>query len=194
MYISIVERIYNKISQITHQNWLTSKMIVQCLQVLETYITKDATFEEEIEYKTSEFPEFGNIVVCGRIDAFDAVTIYEIKCVDTLTLEHKLQLLVYAWIWKHAYEDKYGSREFKLLNVRTGEVCVLDASSSLVKEAMYVLFQNKYAKTDPISDRHFIEKCLVLKRCESNGGATQVRVPNEIKFNMTPSVPLFIDD
>lgn len=193
MYISFVERIYNKISQITHQNWLTSKMIMQCLEVLEKYISKDATFEEEIEYKTDEFPEFGNILVRGRIDAFDKVTSYEIKCVDALTLEHKLQLLVYAWIWKQAYEHKYGSRTFKLLNVRTGEVCVLNAASPLVKEAMYILFQNKYAKTDPISDRLFIEKCLSSKRPATApcAAATASAPINIIKISSTP---LFVDD
>lgn len=196
MYISFVERIYNKISQITHQNWLTSKMIIQCLEVLEKYISKEATFEEEIEYTADEFPEFGKVLVRGRIDAFDGVTMYEIKCVDALTLEHKLQLLVYAWIWRSAYEDKYGSRTFKLLNVRTGEVCVLDWTSSLVKEAMYLLFQNKFAKTDPISDRHFIDKCLSSKRVGAAGGSVvheaRAAIPiNVIKINSTP---LFVDD
>ena len=192
MYISFVERIYNKISQITHQNWLTSKMIIQCLEVLEKYISKEATFEEEIEYTADEFPEFGKVLVRGRIDAFDGVTIYEIKCVDALTLEHKLQLLVYAWIWRSAYEDKYGSRAFKLLNVRTGEVCIIDATSSLVKEAMYLLFQNKYAKTDPISDKHFIEKCLSTKRAAVASSASSKPTPvNVIKIS---SMPLFVDD
>lgn len=191
MYISFVERIYNKISQITHQNWLTSKMIIQCLEVLEKYISKEATFEEEIEHTTDEFPEFGKILLRGRIDAFDKVTMYEIKCVDALTLEHKLQLLVYSWIWRSAYEDKYGTREFKLLNVRTGEVCVLDAASSLVKEAMYVLFHNKYAKTDPISDKHFVEKCLSKLRCGAGAGAAAQPPRNVIKIS---SAPLFVDD
>jgi hypothetical protein len=201
MYISFVERIYNKISQITHQTWLTSKMIIQCLEVLEKYISKDATFEEEIEYTTGEFPEFGKVLVRGRLDAFDKVTIYEIKCVDALVLEHKLELLVYAWIWKQAYEDKYGSREFKLLNVRTGEVCVLDARSSLLKEAMYILFQNKYAKTDPISDRQFIEKCLSTKRGAVSGAPAVARAAAastsqsaQINVIKTSSIPLFVDD
>lgn len=191
MYISFMERIYNKISQITHQNWLTSKLILQCLEVLTKHITKDATFEEEVEYETCEFPEFGKLLVRGRIDAFDTETVFEIKCVDALTLEHKLQLLVYAWIWKNNYEGSYGSRVFKLLNVRTGEVCVLDTTSPLVKEAMYILFQNKYAKTDPISDRHFIDKCLSTARPAASacGGAGAASMT--IKAS---SMPLFVDD
>ena len=191
MYISFMERIYNKISQITHQNWLTGKMILQCLEVLEKHITKEATFEEEVEYETCEFPEFGKLLVRGRIDAFDTETVFEIKCVDALTLEHKLQLLVYAWIWKNNYEGSYGSRTFKLLNVRTGEVCVLDTSSPLIKEAMYILFQNKYAKTDPVSDRQFIEKCLSTVRSTLSvcGGAG-----TDFRTTKSSSMPLFVDD
>jgi hypothetical protein len=197
LYISIMERIYNKISQITHQNWLTSKMIMQCLEVLQTHINAEATFEEEVEYETDEFPEFGKVLVRGRIDAFDKVTMYEIKCVDALTLEHKLQLAVYAWIWKQAYEGSYGSREFKLLNVRTGEVCVLDTASPLIKEAIYILMQNKFAKTDPVSDAHFIRKCLSPRATASGGAGAAVIGPVAARRPAPAacaSAPLFVDD
>jgi hypothetical protein len=197
LYISFMERIYNKISQITHQNWLTSKMILQCLEVLQKYINAEATFEEEVEYETAEFPEFGKLLVRGRLDAFDKETVYEIKCVDALTLEHKLQLLVYAWIWKNAYEETYGSREFKLLNVRTGEVCVLDTASPLIKEAVYILMQNKYAKTDPVSDAQFIKKCLSMGTRPRSPPLPSAAATVSLKLPApaaSASTPLFVDD
>ncbi len=75
--------------------------------------------------------------------------------------------------------------------MRTGEVCVLDATSSLVKEAMYLLFQNKYAKTDPISDRHFIERCLSSTKRSAPTAASLPGPRNVIKVS---SAPLFVED
>lgn len=163
MYISFVEHIYNKLTQITHHNWLTGSIVSQCFQVLGDYITEEATFEEAVMYTINEFPEFGSVCLEGRIDAFDKTTLFEIKCVDALTLEHKLQLLIYAWIWKKNYEDTYGERDFKMINARTGEVLVLDGDSMLLDEAVYILLKNKFSKTDPVDDAQFVESCRALR-------------------------------
>jgi hypothetical protein len=162
LYISFVEKIYNKIGQITHHKWLTVAMVAQCFTILKKYITAEATFEEAVDYEVCEFPEFGKVVLNGRIDAFDKATIFEIKCVDALVLEHKLQLLIYAWMWNKKYEATYGARKFKLLNTRSGEVLVLNSKSPLLDEAIYIMLHNKYAKTSPLEDAAFVKRCLEL--------------------------------
>ncbi len=70
-----------------------------------------------------------------------------------------MQLLVYAWMWKKQTDPFYTSKEFKLVNIRTGEVYILDACSHLIDEAMHILLENKYGKKDVLSDAEFVELC-----------------------------------
>ena len=56
----------------------------------------------------------------GQLDLVTAACVWELKCVrGSLTDEHKLQLVCYAWMWARARPG--AAREFKLLNVLTGE-------------------------------------------------------------------------
>lgn len=183
MYISLVEQLYHKINQITHQNWLTKAMIEGCFTALEKHVSATAKYEQEIECKTFAFPEYGEINIRGRMDTVDDHTILELKCVDSLTLEHKLQLLIYAWMWRNTYEPELGSRIFKLVNMRTGEVLRLNALSHLVNEAMGVMVHNKYSKLPEVSDAEFINSCVSNKR-----------IITLKPVNSVLSVPLFVED
>lgn len=159
MFVSFAEEIYNKIRQIKHHDWLTDAMVADCFKVLEHYIQKETVFEWPVEHETHAFPEYGAVLLRGRIDAVDTDTVFEIKCVDTLLLEHKLQLLAYAYMWKAQYEEEYGPRDFKLINIRTGEVLVLNADSLLLTEAMSIMLYNKYGGGDVLDDAAFVARC-----------------------------------
>jgi len=183
LYISLVEQLYHKINQITHQKWLTKAMVEECFTALEKHVAEDAKYEYEIECASRAFPEYGEIVFRGRMDTVDDVTILELKCVDALTIEHKLQLLIYAWMWKNTLEAECGSRVFKLINMRTGETLRLNSASHLLNEAMSVLIHNKYSKLPEVSDAEFISCCLSNKR-----------VPVMTPVNTVVCVPLFVDE
>jgi hypothetical protein len=183
LYISLMEQLYHKINQITHQNWLTKAMVEGCFTALEKHVSATAKYEQEIDCETYAFPEYGEIRMCGRMDTVDDHTILELKCVDALTIEHKLQLLIYAWMWKNTCEADSGSRVFKLVNMRTGEVLRLNATSHLIQEAMNVLVHNKYSKLPEVSDAEFIESCVSGKR---------IAVAKPV--NSVVSVPLFVED
>jgi hypothetical protein len=184
LYVSFIEKIYNKISQITRHDWLTKDMVDECCAVLDSYLTADATFEENVEGETSAFPEFGCVTLKGRLDTLDDEKIMEIKCVDALGIEHKLQLLVYAWMWKNFYESGHGSREFKIVNIRTGEVWKLDGDSPLLDEALHILLSNKYSQQNMLGDAEFVKKCTSIV-----AGAV---VPATCVKRV--AVPLFVDD
>jgi len=70
--------------------------------------------------------------------------------------EHLLQLLVYAWIWENTTDTP---KEFKIINIRTGEVRKLIYKAYYVEEAMSILFSNKYSKRPKDEDEVFINKC-----------------------------------
>ena len=100
----------------------------------------------------------------GRIDALDKTNAFELKCVESLSLEHFLQVVIYSWIWKNECLKTYGVRNFKILNMKNGEIYSLDSTSSLIDRAMNLLFENKYCQQKKISDKEFIETCLSTRK------------------------------
>ena len=160
MYVSLVEKLYHKMNQITHYNWITAKMVAECFVALGKHIPDDAQYEQPVEHTTKAFPEYGDIVVRGRLDVLGDEVVLELKCVDALTLEHKMQLVVYAWLWREECLATRGSRIFKLVNMRTGETLRLNAASPLLNEAMRILMDNKYTRLPEVSDEVFVSRCL----------------------------------
>jgi hypothetical protein len=121
---------YNyKLRQITQYDWLTREMITMChrniLQQIPAEIAKQSIFELELGssydgacgFYQFEHPVYGQIKLRGRVDCITPDTLWEFKCVNSLTLEHMLQLAIYAWIWKRQIEDHY-----KLLSAITEDV------------------------------------------------------------------------
>jgi hypothetical protein len=159
MYISLTEKIYNKIQQITTHKWLTKKMVEDCFVPLRKYISESASYERPIMYDCDKYSDYGIVKFSGRMDTVDNELVLELKCTASLTLEHQLQLMIYAWMWRHINAN-LGSRMFKLINMRTGEVQKLDPTSYLIDEAMLILLHNKYEKLPVVSDTDFIELCV----------------------------------
>ena len=168
MYISLKERIYNKIQQITRHDWLTDSVVEECFLTLRKYVTSTTRYERPIEYECSLFPEYGVIKFSGFLDTSDDTTILELKCTDSLSLEHMLQLTLYAWMWEKVHAD-LGARIFKLVNVRTGQVLVLKPNESLMKSVVQILLENRFVRSVEVSDEEFVEMCNARsvdgKRC-----------------------------
>jgi hypothetical protein len=160
MYVSLVEKLYHKMNQITHHNWLTKAMMDACFVALDKHVPADAKYELEMQHTSCAFPEYGTIAIKGRMDVVSEDRVLEIKCVDALTLEHKMQLVVYAWMWREELEATEGSRVFKLVNIRTGDALRLRSNSPFVDEAVRILMDNKYTKIPDVSDTVFVERCL----------------------------------
>jgi hypothetical protein len=154
------EKLYHKMKQITKFNWMTEENVKKCWEPLDRYLPPDEIlYEEEISHITDKYQEYGPIEINGRFDAVTNDTVWELKCVETITIEHMLQVIIYAWLYREEYYEKLGSKKFKLLNMRTGEVRVLNTSSHLIDETMQLLFENKYRVPPSLSDEEFIEKC-----------------------------------
>jgi hypothetical protein len=118
------------------------------------------------------------------MDTVDDELVLELKCTASLTLEHQLQLMIYAWMWRHINAN-LGSRMFKLINMRTGEVQKLDPTSYLIDEAMLILLHNKYEKLPAVSDADFVDLCV--------NGKTIVQLPIVSK-STKPSNFIIVDE
>lgn len=160
MYVSLTGKIYHKLAQMQRFDWLTGGVVAECMKPLYENLSEAVRFERPIEHTSMRYSEYGRIKIVGRVDAIDDAILWEIKCVGELSLEHFLQLIVYAWVWNCEHEHDLGPRQFKILNITTGQVFELDRASHLIEEVMKILFDNRFRETDVISDGAFVDLCM----------------------------------
>ena len=100
-YLACTNKLYYKIKQITNYDWITDKIIEGCHNNMRRNIVSfdDLIFEYEQEITFTD-KAYGQITLMGRFDAIDSDTIWEFKCVESFSLEHKLQLILYSYMWQ----------------------------------------------------------------------------------------------
>ena len=184
IYKAMNENLYFKLAQIVSYDWLSQDNVDAMFANMDARISEPGVLTYEVaiikdKYKTAEQTahkyrridefiernmgkEFGLLRMNAIVDAMSPDTIWEFKCVDALTTEHRLQLLIYAWIMRMSFEpdEPQIQRQFKLLNIRTGEMQTLNHSSPLVDEIMVMILKAKYEKYVPKSDDEFVRDCL----------------------------------
>jgi hypothetical protein len=157
IYSSVMEQIFNRIQQIDRYDWLSEGAIEQCFRALKPHLNAETIFEQEVEVHR-HCGEFGKVHLVGRLDAVNDDCIWEIKCVDTLSVEHYIQVILYAWIWRE-YVEEFGTRAFRIVNIRTGQQLRLVTESHLLDEAVQIVFANKWAKKPTLTDAEFLTVC-----------------------------------
>jgi len=181
--IALQEKLYFKLKQIdkTEYTWLSPKIVAQCNSRLENTIGKECNnkkpkiekliIQQKDEDAHEEIDEFLSTAMetnakfrfTARVDLVTEDTVWENKCTTTLTIDHKLQLVIYAWLWKmtHREDDKEKpEKKYKLFNIKTGEVLVLDATTEQLNYIMVELLKGKYFVQEKKNDREFIEDCM----------------------------------
>ena len=177
VYVAIQEKLYFKLKQIqrTEYNWLSQNVIDKCNQCLDFYITNNGVEDIEsyentiIHHKMVEehivIDSLLEIYLCkdikyrfnARVDLITKSTIWEVKCTTQLTMEHYLQVVIYAWLWKLIYPQE--DKKVKIINVKTGQVKELCATMEELTLIVVALLKGKYTNNEPIKDMEFIEKC-----------------------------------
>jgi len=77
----------------------------------------------------------------ARVDLVTENTLCELKCTSKITIDHLLQVVVYAWLWKILVAD---DRNIRILNIKTGEVLQLEATMDELTLIVVALLQGKY--------------------------------------------------
>ncbi len=161
LYNACVERLYNRVSQITAYDWLTEEAVEACFVALKPHLRSDTIFEQAVD-ATVRTGEFGIVELSGRLDALNEDCVWEIKCVETLVVEHYVQVLLYAWIWRQEYVEQFGAKEFRIVNIRTGQIQRLQQNAwHLVEEAVHIVFGNKWHRAPALTDEEFKAACAV---------------------------------
>ena len=166
VYNAIHSNLHSKISQIQNYNWLTKDNVEECFKNINIIKNKNLLFEYKITNNDDPDENFfiymhdiyGEIQISARIDAFDDNNIYEFKCVNSLNLEHKLQLIMYYWMWsKSELSNKYGNRDGILLNIRTGETLKLVKNIFIINQIVDLIIVDKFTNKNVLNDEEFIE-------------------------------------
>jgi hypothetical protein len=178
VYVAVQEKLYFKLKQITpnEYNWLTVDIVNKCMTTLKCSICPSTRneFEKQIVHHSFElehakldaklYEHFGyetKFRFSARIDLLTDDTLWELKCTSNLTMDHKLQVVIYAWLWSVLFEgdETTNKKKYKLLNIRTGEILRLDATVDELTEIVASLLKGKYGKNTILTDEEFIADC-----------------------------------
>lgn len=182
IHSAIQEKLYFKLKQIQRDeyNWLNGEQIKKCRERLEKVIGEDCHSEilpsieeviidyseEEMHKPIDEFmrPIFGSkrIRFNARVDLITKTTVWELKCTSKITIEHLLQVIIYAWLWKiRGGIDLVhrGEKQFKIFNIKTGEIMRLSATMEELNVIMIALLKGKYHEEPVKTDEEFIADC-----------------------------------
>lgn len=169
IYIALQNKLHAKLAQIKKYNWLTETMIKRAHSHM-NMITSDTLFEITItsepestcDYFEYSHELYGIIQLRGRLDAITIDSVWEFKCVDYLSIEHKLQIIIYYWLWVNAnMSDVYGNKKFLLINIKSGQILQLDTANwYIINQIVNLLFDEKYSEKKELTDLEFISICI----------------------------------
>jgi len=177
---SAQEKLYFRLKQINRDEytWLNKADISKCLKQLDKALGKECKglvprIEETIiHYNNDEqhekidnflktvAPTLPKVRFAARVDLINK-SVWELKCTKTLTTDHKLQLVIYAWLMKMRYTkpDEDSKRDFKLFNIRTGEILRLEASMDELNHIVLTLLKAKFQNQIVKTDEEFVNDC-----------------------------------
>jgi hypothetical protein len=164
LYTYLTTEFKFRMIQIPEYDWLSDnemKALVDNFAAVICQKMNNQEFEYPIEIPSYPFNK-QNVHVMGRLDFIDDTDIIEGKCVDSLKAEHTIQLALYAAIWELCYKEKYGPRNFKLVNYRTQEVRQISNVKNVVK-VLNLILENSFLTTQSITDEEFIEECISIR-------------------------------
>ena len=181
VYVSIQEKLYFKLRQIrrTDYNWLTPKMVELCKSRLDLVLSDECgensalplTEHTIIHHSMEELHEKVDACLLNHfvgtnlenfrfrfsavVDLLTEKTLWELKCTTKITIEHQLQVIIYAWLWRITEREP---RDFKILNIKTGEIWVLEASTEDLTTIVVSILQGRYDKTIEKTDEEFLSE------------------------------------
>jgi adenylate kinase len=174
--ISIQESLYSKLKQIDYEdyNWLTDTVASECKTRMRNAISMDCQNKRpdvehniivstdddlhiRIDEQINEYITDKKFRFSARADIITETTLWEIKCTTSTTTDHLLQLAIYAWIIQMSSDIK---KDYKLLNIITGEIYKMDANIEDLNLIMKELLLSRFSINIPKTDEEFIKSCV----------------------------------
>ena len=172
--MAVQEKLYFKLKQIEKEkyNWLDENIVNLCNERLTNIIGNDCSprIEETIIQQSDNLrhndidaflkPYFEPNEVfrfTARVDLITMSTVWELKCTTQISIDHKLQTIIYAWLWKML--NPGDMRDIKILNIKTGEIIKLVADMDELNHIMLLLLKGKFKEQIIKTDEEFIHDC-----------------------------------
>jgi hypothetical protein len=181
IYVAVTEKLYFQLNQIGKHDygWLSPSMIQECIDRFEETVGRECSSAADVSIEESiiDFSrEAENEALCAvlapffdaemakfrfsaRTDLITLENVWEMKCTTTISMEHQLQLLLYAWIWTILYPEK--PREFRIFNIRSGEIQRLAGDIDTLTTIVVALLKGKYTKLAEKTDEEFLGGTMV---------------------------------
>jgi hypothetical protein len=175
---SVQERLYSKLKQIDSYDWLGEEIVDQCVERFDHVVgdqCRSETWqaEKQIITQSSDIEHYyidqfvasllptENIFyrIGARVDLMTDTSIWEMKCTSNLTVDHKLQLVLYLWIWNMTvHPSRWPTHQKKgfLYNVKTNELLELRASMEELTAIVSEVLKDKYKSTESKTDEEFV--------------------------------------
>lgn len=177
IFVATQEKLYFKLKQIprTAYNWLNTGILSECKKRIMAVLGEETSrsrpsMENTIIQKMSE-EDHSNIDhllsktfpdrlfrFTARIDLETDVAVWELKCCSTITHEHMLQVVIYAWLMR-TLEPNF-EKPFKIFNIRTGEIRLLECDKTVLDDIVISLLRGKYEDCEKKPDADFVESCV----------------------------------
>ena len=193
IFIALQEHLYFKINQIDSDeyNWLDETIISKCFNRMDEIIGNQLQpiankpfdsnnihgmeytilnyADKEKQQKIDDvlkpfFPKGELFKITGRIDLITELCVWELKCTTQITIDHMLQVVMYAWLWRTVIEDiEYLSniRDFKIFNIKTGEIYQLFATMEELNDIVVSILRGKYQELTIKTDNEFLQECKI---------------------------------
>lgn len=143
VYYAKSEGVLFLLEQVSDYNWFNEEEWQTIQTQMRETIGRKLLFEEPVSKVMNNHCR----TLCGRIDIVDEDTVWEIKYTNSLTLEHKLQLMCYAYLVEHEKHKFKNIKYYKLYNTKTGEVLLLNYNAKVAETIIEELFK-QYNSTD----------------------------------------------
>ena len=176
LFSATQECLYSRIKQIPIDDytWLTEDVVEQCFYRLDETIgdeCKAGSWKTEA-YIIRQTDDLNHIIIdeilnevfpgptvyrfSARADLITEASLWELKCTSQLTLEHKLQLIIYAWLYECSCvsADKSG-KKYYLFNIKTNEHLELVATREELTDIIIEIIKGK-TKNTLLTDAEFV--------------------------------------
>lgn len=177
---AIQDVLYSRFKQIGRDEytWLTPEVLNPCFEILDEVIKPECregnwnaeqyiihSGEElehcEIDACMAQFLKGENTVYrfSARADLITDTSLWELKCTGQLSLDHKLQLVLYAWLYQMKYlpdGNKPLPKQYYLYNIKTSEWLRLEATLDQLTCIVTEIMKGKYLKPVELSDAEFL--------------------------------------
>jgi AAA domain/UvrD-like helicase C-terminal domain len=179
--LAVQERLYSRLKQIDREEytWITEDMYHLCKTRLRTTVGADCQLsrpqiektlihqsnaEQHIHIDTflkQHFEPHNTFRFTARMDVIGDKFLWELKCTHKLSIDHLLQVVIYAWLWQMLPENIDSPlRVFKIMNIRTGEIQRLEATREEINTIMVALLKSKFLELHKKTDAEFIQDCI----------------------------------